>query len=91
MRLGLEISMLQLLCFLDCQDAYERNYSSDGVYLLLNPSGGGENVRAYCEFDDSHGWTVIQRRIDGSVDFWREWNDYVAGFGDVNGEYWLGG
>lgn len=74
----------------DCQDAYEKSHVCNGVYLLLDPSGGGNSVEAYCEFDDSHGWTVIQKRIDGSVDFYRDWNDYVAGFGEAGGEYWLG-
>jgi len=36
------------------------------------------------------GWTVIQRRIDDTVNFSRTWDEYVRGFGDVNGEYWLG-
>ena len=35
-------------------------------------------------------YQVIQRRIDGSVDFDRDWSDYLEGFGDKNGEYWLG-
>ncbi|KAH8405334.1 hypothetical protein KR222_005804, partial [Zaprionus bogoriensis] len=36
------------------------------------------------------GWVVIQRRIDGTVDFNRNWTEYVSGFGTSDAEFWLG-
>ncbi|CAK8684897.1 unnamed protein product [Clavelina lepadiformis] len=43
-------------------------------------------LAAYCE----EGWTVFQRRFDGSVNFQRTWDEYKIGFGDSDGKFWLG-
>lgn len=33
---------------------------------------------------------MIQRRIDGSINFFRGWNEYKNGFGNVASEFWIG-
>lgn len=37
-----------------------------------------------------NGWTVIERRLDGSENFYRNWSDYKQGFGNKNREFFLG-
>ena len=64
--------------------------SSSGVYSIL-PAGTQQNKQVWCDMDtDGGGWTVFLKRIDGSVDFYQDLAAYTQGFGDVNGEYWLG-
>ena len=75
---------------LNCLDILEKNPSSqDGVYTI-NPTGNDE-FEVYCDMTtDGGGWTVFQKRFNGSVDFYKDWDSYKNGFGSVSGEYWLG-
>ncbi|XP_078616738.1 uncharacterized protein LOC144885015 isoform X1 [Branchiostoma floridae x Branchiostoma japonicum] len=72
----------------DCAAYKASGQTTSGVYPLGSlPSG----VQAYCDMDTAGGgWTVIQRRQDGSVPFNRTWEEYRLGFGNKSGEYWLG-
>ncbi|XP_067333437.1 angiopoietin-related protein 6 isoform X3 [Channa argus] len=74
----------------DCQHALDSGETTSGIYLL-RPEGTDRLLQAWCEQSYAHGgWTVIQRRQDGSVNFFRTWEQYKQGFGNLDGEYWLG-
>ncbi|XP_071837336.1 fibrinogen-like protein A [Apostichopus japonicus] len=78
----------------DCHEIFHdtcdwENVTS-GVYLI-QPTDSLEPFQVYCNNSiDGGGWTVFQRRIDGSIDFYRNWNDYTQGFGFLHREFWLG-
>ena len=68
---------------------YKSGERISGVYTI-DPDGSGA-FDVFCDQTSrGGGWTVFQKRLDGSVDFSRSWNDYKRGFGNLNGEFWLG-
>nr|XP_039260832.1 microfibril-associated glycoprotein 4-like [Styela clava] len=61
-----------------------------GVFDIY-PESRAKPVEVYCDIvTDGGGWIVFQRRMDGTEDFYRGWNDYVSGFGEKDKEMWLG-
>ncbi|XP_076129256.1 angiopoietin-2-like [Alosa pseudoharengus] len=77
-------------CPIDCASIYYNGVRRSGIFTVV-PSLGATPVEVYCDMEtDGGGWTVIQHRQDGSVNFDRSWTEYKEGFGDLHTEYWLG-
>ncbi|TWW57673.1 angiopoietin-related protein 1a [Takifugu flavidus] len=76
--------------FRDCYQVRQAGHATSGMYLL-KPDGSDRLIQAWCEHGlDNGGWTVLQRRRDGSVNFFRNWENYKKGFGNIDGEHWIG-
>ena len=71
--------------FKDCSDIAKSGSYQNGIYPVF-PSDDLGSLSVYCD----SGWTVFQRRIDGSVNFYRTWIEYESGFGNLEGEFWMG-
>ncbi|XP_076877728.1 fibroleukin isoform X3 [Brachyhypopomus gauderio] len=73
----------------DCSDL-KKNMTT-GVYSMTRVGSKHTSFHVFCDMEASGGgWTVIQRRLDGTISFNRTWDDYKKGFGHLTGEFWLG-
>ncbi|KAI5935907.1 Ficolin-1 [Manis javanica] len=73
----------------ELQGAATRGHFLSGWHTIYMPDC--QPLTVLCDMDtDGGGWTVFQKRSDGSVDFYRDWATYKRGFGSQLGEFWLG-
>uniref|UniRef100_A0A8C0JCW0 Fibrinogen C-terminal domain-containing protein n=1 Tax=Chelonoidis abingdonii TaxID=106734 RepID=A0A8C0JCW0_CHEAB len=82
---------LHLLClvYVNCKELLAKGNVLSGWYTIYPK--GCTAMRVLCDMDtDGGGWIVFQRRADGSVDFFRNWDEYKRGFGSLLTEFWLG-
>nr|XP_015211850.1 PREDICTED: ficolin-1-like [Lepisosteus oculatus] len=73
----------------NCKELLDQGNYISGWYTVRTV--GDKDIRVFCDMDtDGGGWLVFQRRMDGSVDFFRDWASYKRGFGNQQSEFWLG-
>ena len=72
-----------------CKEIKECNSTAPSGTYWLNTRAGP--LQVFCDMDtDGGGWTVLLKRQNGSVDFYLNWTAYKSGFGNLEGEHWLG-
>ncbi|XP_028140671.1 fibrinogen-like protein 1 isoform X1 [Diabrotica virgifera virgifera] len=73
-----------------CKEILKGGKNKSGVYII-KPKRSGKSVAVLCDMETKGGgWTHIQKRFDGSQEFYLPWGDYKFGFGDLMGEFWIG-
>ncbi|XP_065053249.1 fibrinogen C domain-containing protein 1-like [Rhopilema esculentum] len=73
----------------DCSSWRKSGQTKSGIYTVHPDNNMPFSV--YCDMEnEGGGWTVIQRRTDGSVDFFKNWEEFKEGFEDLRNEFWLG-
>lgn len=77
-----------------CFDWLEEGDTGKGLrYIYPFLEQPRRRVTVYCDHTvDGGGWMVFQRRTNDTIreQFNRTWNEYKLGFGDREGEFWLG-
>ncbi|XP_061167271.1 angiopoietin-related protein 2-like [Saccostrea echinata] len=75
----------------DCKDLYEDSHTNSGVYEIYPDGTSSRSLSVYCDMETMDGgWTAIQKRVNGSLSFDRDWTGYKNGFGSPVQDGWIG-
>ncbi|XP_012774297.3 tenascin isoform X7 [Maylandia zebra] len=75
----------------DCAQILLNGETTAGLYTIYIGGEESQPIQVYCDMTtDGGGWLVFLRRQNGKLEFFRNWKNYTAGFGNMNDEFWLG-
>uniref|UniRef100_A0A3B4YW64 Tenascin N n=1 Tax=Stegastes partitus TaxID=144197 RepID=A0A3B4YW64_9TELE len=76
---------------MDCVQIMKNGNRNSGVYTIYIANDRSKPVEVFCDMDtDGGGWLMLQRRNTGKLDFMKRWRQYIAGFGNLTDEFWIG-
>ncbi|XP_045908071.1 tenascin-N isoform X3 [Micropterus dolomieu] len=76
---------------MDCVQIMKNGNKRSGIYTIYINNDRSTPIEVYCDMDtDGGGWLVLQRRTTGKLDFMKRWKQYIAGFGNMTDEFWIG-
>ncbi|KAF0046971.1 hypothetical protein F2P81_000604 [Scophthalmus maximus] len=76
---------------MDCVQIMKNGNKKSGIYTAYIYNDRSKPIEVYCDMDtDGGGWLVLQRRTTGRLDFMKRWRQYIAGFGNMTDEFWIG-
>ncbi|XP_040910766.1 tenascin-N isoform X4 [Toxotes jaculatrix] len=76
---------------MDCVQIMKNGNKKSGIYTIYINNDRSKPIEVYCDMDtDGGGWLMLQRRNSGKLDFMKRWRQYIAGFGDMTDEFWIG-
>lgn len=71
----------------DCVEHLKVGHHRNGIYSVDLPNF--KSIKVFCDMENG-GWIVFQRRMNGKVNFYRDWDAYKIGFGEIEKEFWIG-